>query len=278
MLDWWEESERRRRVRLRLRLAEVDPDRVILDPDSARRAGLTSTMIFPSGNLAPAGAVVKATAMDSSTADADGVYRHRGPARVFTSEQSAVRAIKGRSHRPIRPGDVIALIGIGPAGTGMEEIYQVTSALKFIPWGKHVPVITDGRFSGVSTGACIGHVGPEALAGGPLGRLRDGDLIEIVIDRVRLEGRVDLVGAGDQALTPLEAGAVLAERPAHPDLGPHPDLPDDTRLWAALQEAGGGAWAGCVYDVDRIIRVLKAGTRALSAAQPAEASEEAARP
>src|SRR5206468_2931726 len=129
-----------------------------------------------------------------SVVDADGVYHHTGSARVFTSEQAAVQAIKGRSAAPIHPGDVIVLMGIGPTGTGMEEIYQVTSALKFIPWGKQVPVITDGRFSGVSTGACIGHIGPEALAGGPLGKVRDGDQIEIEIDRRTLEGRVNLVG------------------------------------------------------------------------------------
>jgi dihydroxyacid dehydratase/phosphogluconate dehydratase len=167
-----------------------------MDVDAARRQGLTSTVVFPRGNLAPQGAVVKATAIDPAVIDANQVYRHRGPARVFTSERAAVQAIKGRGDHPVRPGDVIVLIGVGPAGTGMEETYQVTSALKFIPWGKTVPVITDGRFSGVSTGACIGHIGPEALAGGPIGKVRDGDIIEIVIDRANLRGSVNLVGAG----------------------------------------------------------------------------------
>ncbi len=263
-LDWWEHSERRQQVRARLASsAQVDPDRVIMDADTARREGLTSTVVFPVGNLAPKGAVIKATAIDPSVVDPDQVYRHRGPARVFTSERAAVQAIKGLSDAPIGPGDVIVLIGIGPAGTGMEEIYQVTSALKFIPWGKSVPVLTDGRFSGVSTGACIGHIGPEALAGGPIGRLRDGDQIEIEIDRHNLEGRVNLVGTAEGPLAPEEAERLLRARPAHPDLRPHPHLPDDTRLWAALQEASGGAWAGCIYDVDRIIEVLKAGKKAL---------------
>ena len=111
------------------------------------------------------------------------VYRLRGPARVFTSEAAAIAAIKGQTQPKLSPGDVLVLAGLGPRGTGMEETYQVTSALKFLPWGKQVAVLTDARFSGVSTGACIGHVSPEALAGGPIGRLRDGDVIEIEIDR-----------------------------------------------------------------------------------------------
>jgi putative YjhG/YagF family dehydratase len=273
-LDWWQDSERRHRVRLRLAAANIDPANVIMDVDSARAAGLTSTMIFPVGNLAPAGAVIKATSIDPSVVGTDGIYRHRASARVFTSEQAAVQAIKGRTDRPVRPGEVIVLMGIGPAGTGMEEIYQVTSALKFIPWGKRVPVITDGRFSGVSTGACIGHIGPEALAGGPLGKLRDGDLIDIEINRSSLDGQLNFVGVGDRLLTSDEANNLLLSRPAHPDLHAHPRLPDDTRLWAALQEASGGTWTGCVYDVDRIIAVLKAGTDAMKSAQAAEPTKD----
>ena len=256
VLDWWEQSERRLAVRARLAQAgQIDPDDVIMDVDTARRNGLTSTVLFPTGNLAPEGAVVKATAVDPSVVDADGVYRHRGRVRVFVSEQTAVRAIKGLTDNPVQPGDVVVIIGGGPLGTGMEETYQVTSALKFIPWGKTVPVLTDARFSGVSTGACIGHIGPEALAGGSIGKLRDGDEVEIVLDRVNLTGSVNLVGEG------AEEG-VLQERPLHPDLRPHPQLPDDTRLWAALQAVSGGTWGGAVYDVDRIIALLEAGLRA----------------
>ena len=96
---------------------------------------------------------------------------------MFTSEQAAIRAIKGQTLPPVKANDVVVLIGVGPLGTGMEETYQLTSALKYIPWGKTVPILTDARFSGVSTGACIGHIGPEALAGGPLGKVRDGDQI-----------------------------------------------------------------------------------------------------
>ena len=139
----------------------------------------------------------------------------------------------------------------------MEETYQITSALKFLPFGKHVAVLTDARFSGVSTGACIGHVGPEALAGGPIGRVLDGDLIRIEIDRERLEGTVDLVGHGETVFGPDDGARVLASRPPRPDLAPDPNLPDDTRLWAALQAVSGGTWGGCVYDVDAIVAALQ---------------------
>jgi putative YjhG/YagF family dehydratase len=262
-LDWWEQSERRQRVRQRL--LEVDgvhADDVIMDPDTARARGLTSTVTFPVGNIAPEGSVIKSTSIDPSVVDADGIYRHTGPARVFTTERAAIAAIKENS---IQSGDVLVLMGRGPAGTGMEETYQLTSALKHLPFGKHVALVTDARFSGVSTGACIGHIGPEALTGGPLGKVRDGDIIRIEVDRVRLEGHIDVVGTGDQRWSPEEAEAMLKARPSHPDLAPDPHIPDDTRLWAALQAASGGVWRGSVYDVDRIIQVLEAGQKALDA-------------
>jgi xylonate dehydratase len=265
-LEWWKASDRRRVARARLRESDgVDPDRVIMSPDAARRAGLAATVVFPSGNIAPEGAVVKATAIDPAVVGDDGVYRHRGPARVFTSEADAIAAIKGLdgAGRPVEAGDVVVLIGAGPLGTGMEETYQLTSALKYLPWGKTVAVVTDARFSGVSTGACIGHVGPEALAGGPIGRLADGDVIEIAIDRERGTGRLDLVSAEGRELAPDDAERVLAARTPHPALRPHPGLPADTRLWAALQQASGGTWAGCIYDVDRIVEVIDAGLAAL---------------
>jgi putative YjhG/YagF family dehydratase len=257
VLDWWEGSERRRALRERLRAQDgVDPDDVIMDEGQATARGLTSTVTFPRGNLAPEGAVIKSTAIDPAVVDADGVYRKTGPARVFTTERAAIAAIKSTGPERVKPGDVMVLICRGPLGAGMEEIYQITSALKHLSWGKQVAVITDARFSGVSTGACIGHVGPEALAGGPIGRVRDGDLVRIVIDRVRLEGSVDLVGADGVTFDAGEGARVLAARPPRPDLAPDPALPDDTRLWAALQQAGGGAWGGCVYVVDAIIRRL----------------------
>ena len=266
-LAWWEGSDARRRARERLREPDgVDPDAVIMGPDAARAAGMTSALVFPVGNLAPDGAVIKATAIDPSVVDADNVYRHSGPARVFASEREAIRAIKSKGDDAVRAGDVVVLAGCGPAGTGMEETYQLTSALKYLPWGKHVPVLTDARFSGVSTGACIGHVGPEALAGGPIGRLRDGDTVRIEIDRNTLQGRIDLVGTqAEGALGADAAAALLAARTPHPAIAAHPRLPGDTRLWAALQDASGGTWGGCVYDVDTILETLRTGREALAA-------------
>jgi dihydroxyacid dehydratase/phosphogluconate dehydratase len=259
VLDWWELSERRQAAKRLLRESvNIEPDQVIMDADLAKRAGLTSTVVFPMGNLAPQGSVIKATAIDPSMVDDDDVFRHRGEARVFVSEQDAMAAIKGTSENPLRPGNVLVLIGGGPSGTGMEETYQVTSALKFVPWGKSIPLLTDARFSGVSTGACVGHIGPEALAGGPIGKLRDGDIVEIIIDRRNLTGSIRLIGTEDGELSSSEAERLLLDRPLHPDLRQHPDLPDDTRLWAALQRASGGVWAGCIYDVDKITEVLNA--------------------
>jgi putative YjhG/YagF family dehydratase len=263
-LDWWEASGLRRAMRERLRLADrVDPDDVIMDPDRARARGLTSTVTFPRGNLAPEGSVIKSTAIDPSVVDADGVYRKTGPARVFTRERDAIAAIKSRGQDRLKPGDVLVLICRGPLGAGMEEIYQITAALKHLTFGKHIAVLTDARFSGVSTGACIGHVGPEALAGGPIGKLVDGDLIRIVIDRDRLEGSVDLVGAGG---SPEEGHRLLATRAPRPDLAPDADLSPDTKLWAALQQVGGGTWGGCVYDADAIATALRIGLGAAAAA------------
>ncbi len=250
-LDWWEHSERRALLRRTLRERDgVDPDDVIMDPAGAHRRGLTSTVTFPKGNLAPGGAVIKSTSIDPSVVGADGVYRMTGPARVFRSEHAAVAAIKGGE---IHAGDVLVLMCRGPLGSGMEEIYQITSALKYLPFGKHVSVITDARFSGVSTGACIGHVTPEALAGGPLGKVREGDHIEIIVDRINLEGTVNLVVDGD----PAEGARLLAARPLREDLAPDSALPPETRLWAMLQDASGGTWAGCVFDVDAISARLK---------------------
>jgi putative YjhG/YagF family dehydratase len=258
MLDWWEQSERRAQLRQILRERDgVDPDDVIMDPQGARRRGLTSTVTFPKGNLAPEGAVIKSTAIDPKVVDDDGVYRKRGPARVFCSETAAIAAIKSQGPDRVKPGDVIVLICRGPMGTGMEEIYQITSALKHLDFGKHIALLTDARFSGVSTGACIGHVSPEALAGGPIGKVLDGDLIEIVIDRTSLEGSVNLVGFDGRVFSAEEGEQVLAARSPRPDLAPDPALPDDTRLWAALQNASGGTWGGCVFDLTSILKILE---------------------
>jgi dihydroxyacid dehydratase/phosphogluconate dehydratase len=248
MLDWWEQSERRVAVRKVLKERDgVDPDHVIMDPDSARRNGLTSTVTFPTGHLAPGGSVIKSTAIDPTVVDADGVYRKRGPARVFKSEQAVIEAIKSNGPERIKEGDVIVLICRGPMGSGMEEIFQITSALKYLSFGKHIAVLTDARFSGVSTGACIGHITPEALAGGPIGKVLEGDIIEITIDRNNLTGTVNIEGGEE----------LLAKRGMRPDLAADPQLPADSRLWAILQNVSGGTWGGCVYDLDAIAKALK---------------------
>ncbi|MGA2116468.1 MAG: YjhG/YagF family D-xylonate dehydratase [Bryobacteraceae bacterium] len=260
LLDWWEQSERRAALRKVLRDRDgIDPDDVIMSPDRARQRGLTSTVTFPAGNLAPGGAVIKSTAIDPSVVDADGVYRKTGPARIFRSEHDAIAAVKGQGPRPIQPGDVLVLMCRGPLGSGMEEIFEITVALRYLDFGKHVAVITDARFSGVSTGACIGHVTPEALAGGPIGKLREGDLIEIEIDRVKLKGTLNLVGADGVPFGAEEGTRVLAERGPREDLAPDPELPAATRLWAALQQVSGGTWGGAVHDPDAILRALAAG-------------------
>ena len=255
VLQAWETGERRRRFReLLFEKDGVDPDHVILNPAAAAAAGMASTVTFLTGNVCPEGAIIKSGAIDPRVVDADQVYRFEGPVRFFTSEKQAMAAIKEGS---IKAGQVMVLAGCGPMGTGMEETYQLTSALKFLPFGKEVALITDARFSGVSTGACIGHAGPEALAGGPLGKLRGGDQIKIEIDLTRLSGTVDFIGTSGHPVNSLEGAAILSERESHPGLAPHPELPDDTRLWAALQQAGGGIWGGCVYDVDAILGKLK---------------------
>jgi putative YjhG/YagF family dehydratase len=268
-LDWWEKSDRRRRFRELLREKDdVKADDVIFSPAQAKARGLASTLVFPRGNLAPEGSVIKSTAMDPALLDKAGVYAKEGPARVFVNEKDAMAALKqGR----VLAGDVLVLAGVGPLGTGMEETYQVTGALKYLPHGSTIALLTDARFSGVSTGACIGHIGPEGLAGGPIGKILDGDVIRIHIDCKRNEGSIDLVGEGGRRFTPEEGARILAARPMRQDLAANPDLPEDTRLWAALQLAGGGTWAGCVYDAEAIIQALAAGrnARSSSATPPA---------
>ncbi|MGB7344481.1 MAG: YjhG/YagF family D-xylonate dehydratase [Pirellulaceae bacterium] len=259
LLDEWIKSDRRQVCRDRLLAADgVDPDTVIIPPATARKMGLTSTVCFPVGNLCPEGSVIKATSIDPTVIDDDGVYRKRGPARVFNTERAAIAAIKGQSEPAIKAGDVIVLIGRGPLGCGMEETYQITSALKYLSFGKEVALVTDARFSGVSTGACIGHVGPEALAGGPIAKVRDGDIIEIEVDRNTLVGSVDLI----ESASGESADELIRNRTPHPDLCVEEHMPDDTRLWAALQQAGGGTWGGCTFDVDEIIKTLEAGMAA----------------
>lgn len=262
-LDWWEKSTRRAQCKKRLfDIDHIAADEVIMSPSQAKVRGLTSTVTFPIGNIAPEGSVVKSTAIDPSVIDTDGVFRHTGKAKVFTSEKNAIQAIKTGGQ--IQAGDIMIVSGVGPMGTGMEETYQLTSALKKLSFGKHVSLITDARFSGVSTGACFGHVGPEALVGGPIGKLQNNDIIEIIIDTKGLEGSINFIGTENNPLSYEAAADVLAARKIHAGLQPDPDLPDDTRLWAALQSVSGGTWRGSIYDVDKIIEVLAAGSKALA--------------
>jgi putative YjhG/YagF family dehydratase len=254
-LDWWEKSERRARFRKLLHeLDGVDPDEVIFPPVHAKKRGLPNTLVFPRGNLAPEGSVCKVTAIDPSVVDADGIYRKEGRARVFVRERDAMTAVKTGE---IKAGDILVLAGIGPLGTGMEETYQVTGALKYLPGGKQIPLLTDARFSGVSTGACIGHIGPEGLAGGPIGKILDGDIIRVRLDLKRMEGTVDFIGRSKKRFSSREGARILAKRKPRKDLSPDRALPEDTRLWANLQIASGGTWRGCVYDPDRIIAALQ---------------------
>jgi putative YjhG/YagF family dehydratase len=257
VLDEWKDSDRRNRLRGLLRDRDgVNPDDVILTPAAAKSKGLKSTVCFPHGNIAPEGSVIKSTSIDPSVIDSDGVYRKTGPARVFLTEPDAVKALK---EGEIAAGQIMVLICRGPRGAGMEETYQLTSALKYLPFGKEVVLLTDARFSGVSTGACIGHISPEALAAGPIGKLRDGDLIEVIIDSDSLEGSVNFVGEAGTQIDHAEASRILAARPPRPDLAPDPALPPETRLWAALQQISGGTWGGCVFDVDAILQTISKG-------------------
>ncbi len=260
----WESSERRKRFREILwQQDQVNPDDVIHTREQATAKGMTSTLSFPLGNLAPEGSVIKSTSIDPSVLDENGVYTLIGPARVFTTEREAVRAVKGLGNKKVAPGDVIVLHGRGPMGAGMEEVAQVALALKHLSWGKEVALLTDARFSGVSTGACIGHISPEALAGGPIGKVKDGDLIQIKIDTHNLCGSINLVGTDENKLSPDKIQQTLKSRKINPKLTADPRLHHDTQLWAALQNISGGTWGGAVYDSQKIIDVIKAGENAL---------------
>lgn len=255
ILDAWEKSERRRKFRRLLQKMDgVDPDSVILPPEKAAASGLSGTLMFPQGNIMPDGSVLKSTAVDPKLLDSNGIYHQEAAIKFFPSEPAAMQAIR---EQRIATGDIMVIAGIGPMGTGMEETYQVTSALKYLPYGGRVALLTDGRFSGVSTGVCIGHIGPEALAGGPIGKLRDGDVVRIHLDFRRLEGTVNLMGEKGRAVSPAHGEQILRRRRVHPELAPHPQLPAVTRLWAALQSASGGAWGGAVFDVETICQKLQ---------------------
>ncbi|MBM7553440.1 YjhG/YagF family D-xylonate dehydratase [Thalassobacillus pellis] len=260
-LDWWEQSDRRKKMKQRLEEADqIQAEDVIMSPTQAEEKGMSSTITFPIGNIAPEGSIIKSTSIDPEVIDEQGVFYHKGKAKVFTSERNAITAIRD-GH--IKKGDIMVVTGCGPLGTGMEETYQLTSALKHLSYGKYVTLLTDARFSGVSTGACIGHIGPEGLAGGPIGKLKDEDIVEVSIDTKQLTGSINFLGTDENIVTAEEGSRILEGRDQHEGIRPHDHLPDDTRLWAALQKVSGGTWRGSVYDVDRIIETLEAGEKAL---------------
>ena len=263
ILDEWESSERR--VELRARLADmdgVDPDDVISPAERAHAKGMTSTVCFPGGNLAPGGSVIKSTAIDRRALDEDGVYRLTGRARIFTSERDAIAAIKGTVGEPIGAGDVIVLAGRGPRNRDGGD--------RAVDDGAQVPAVRRVRSRSSPTHAspasrqvrASATSSPEALEGGPIGRLVEGDIVRVVVDPERLEASVDLVGHGNEEFTAGEAALVLGERPRRADITADPDLPADTALWAKMQSASGGLWGGCVYDHDAIIAALDRSERA----------------
>ena len=246
-LDDWQKSERRTRFKEILYTKDgVDPEDVIMSPDKASQKGIARTLAFLSGNLAPQGAIVKSTSISPNLYSSSGNYYHEGRARVFYDESSAIAAVKSTGDQRVLPGEVIVLLGRGPMGAGMPETAQITSALKYTKALSENVLITDGRFSGFSSGPCIGHVGPESLSGGPIGKLRDGDKIKIEINKDHCVGRIDYIGN-------VEA---FQKRPMNPNLREDPNMPESVKLWAALQNTGGGTWGGCVPNVGEIIKKL----------------------
>ncbi len=260
VIDWWEDSERRHKTHVRLQELEgISSDEVIMSKKKARAKGMNSTVLFPKGNIAPEGSVIKSAAIHPSVIEPDGVYRKVGKARVFHSEPLAIKAVKSKGKDKILPGEIMVLACAGPMGSGMEETYQITAALAHLSYGKEVALITDARFSGVSTGACIGHVGPEALAGGPIGKIREGDIVRIEIDPEALVGMVDLVGTDGEVHGAEWGRHELAMRKPHQDLKRKENMPWDTIMWSVLQSASGGTWGGCVYDPKSIVGAVKQG-------------------
>ncbi|HMK21168.1 MAG TPA: dihydroxy-acid dehydratase [Terriglobales bacterium] len=141
----------------------------------------TGGLVILHGNLAPEGGVVKVSGHERLT--------HRGPARIFESEEDAMAAVTGKR---IKPGDVIVIRNEGPkGGPGMREMLSVTGAIVGEGLGESVALLTDGRFSGATRGLMIGHVSPEAALGGPIAALREGDIVHIDVNQRKLEVEVN---------------------------------------------------------------------------------------
>lgn len=256
-LEAWRTSSRRQLLRNRLRSElGIDPDDVILPPQKAREMGFGSTVSYPTGNIAPEGSVVKATAISPRLLDEQGVYHKVAPCRTFTSESQAIQAIKNGT---VQPGEVLAILCRGPMGAGMPETYEVTAAIKNLPELSDCALITDARFSGVTTGPCFGHISPEALApGSTFGKLMDGDLIEIHLDTRTLQGSIHMVGENGEYVGPKKGSELLSHRPPRADLEKDPYLADFIRQWSLLQHLSGGPWGGCVEDLELIERAFSA--------------------
>jgi dihydroxy-acid dehydratase len=154
---------------------ETPGQKVLVPTDNAFKK--TGGLVILKGSLAPEGSVVKMAGHERT--------KHRGPARVFESEEDAFKAVEQRS---IKAGDVVVIRHEGPrGGPGMREMLGVTAAIVGQGLGEDVALITDGRFSGATRGLMIGHVAPEAVAGGPIAVVRDGDMINIDTDADRLD-------------------------------------------------------------------------------------------
>src|SRR5690606_3139575 len=189
-------------------LAELDPEPLdgevlhTLDNPIHATGGLTILQ----GSLAPEGAVVKTAGFDASVFE--------GPARVFERERAAMDAL---TRGEIQAGDVIVIRYEGPkGGPGMREMLAITGAIKGAGLGKDVLLLTDGRFSGGTTGLCIGHIAPEAVDAGPIAFVRDGDLIRVDIAARSLEllveeAELDSRRSGWEPLPPRYTRGVLAK-------------------------------------------------------------------
>jgi dihydroxy-acid dehydratase len=186
------------------------------------------------GNLAEDGAIIKAAGVDES------LWQFTGPARVVESQEQAVSAILGKQ---VRPGEVVVVRYEGPAGgPGMQEMLHPTAFLKGAGLGTKCALITDGRFSGGTSGLAVGHISPEAAEGGTIALIQDGDQIQIDVAARKLELLVD--------------PAILAERRAKMDASERPWQPVDrvrpvTAALRAYARMATSAATGAVRDVDR---------------------------
>lgn len=175
----------------------IAADEIIRKPENSQQCGSIAIL---RGNIAPEGAVVKYSAVPAA------MRQHTGPARVFDSEEAAHAAVIDGS---VKPGSVVIIRYEGPKGSGMPEMYMTTDAIVFDEkLNNSVAVVTDGRFSGATRGPCVGHVSPEAVDGGPIALVVDGDLIEIDVENRGL----NLVGVEGVRRERAELDQVLAER------------------------------------------------------------------